>query len=130
MYRVPVNDTRKEEPMSDAPILGPVNMVTDLEAATDFEKKHTPHIDIDQAGDTYHVTVTVGHEVSHPNQPDHFIDWIELYIGDAPIARFDLSPVVTSPVVSVAVDAEAGTVIRAVEHCNLHGLWAAEITLA
>jgi len=115
--------------MSDAPILGPVNMVADLEAASDFEKKHTPHIDIDRAGELYHVTVTVGYEVPHPNQPDHFIDWIELFIGDAPIARFDLSPVVTSPVVSVAIDADSGTIVRAVEHCNLHGLWAAETAL-
>jgi superoxide reductase len=115
--------------MSDAPILGPLNMVAGFDTASDFEKKHTPHIDIDQAGDVYHITVTVGHEVPHPNQPDHFIDWIELMIGDAPIARFDLSPVVTSPVVSIAIDAEAGTTVRAVEHCNLHGLWGAEAVL-
>ena len=32
--------------MSDAPILGPINLVTDLETASDFEKKHTPHIEV------------------------------------------------------------------------------------
>ncbi|HSQ22012.1 MAG TPA: desulfoferrodoxin family protein [Coriobacteriia bacterium] len=115
--------------MSDAPILGPINHVTDLEAAGDFEKKHTPHIDIDEVDGGLLVTVTVGWDVSHPNQPDHYIAWIELYADGAPIARFDLSPVVTTPSVSVAVDVEAGTVLRAVEHCNLHGLWAAEVTV-
>lgn len=115
--------------MSDAPVLGPVNHVADLALASDFEKKHTPHIDIERSGDKAVVTVTVGHEVPHPNQPDHFIAWIELYIDEAPVARFDLSPVATDPVVSVVVTAEDGAVLKAIEHCNLHGLWAAEVVL-
>lgn len=115
--------------MSDAPILGPINHVTDLSAAGDFEKKHTPHIEVVNAAGKAIVTVTVGHAVPHPNQPDHFIAWIELYADGASIARFDLSPVATDPTVSVAVNADPGTVLRAVEHCNLHGLWAAETVL-
>lgn len=115
--------------MSDAPVLGPVNQVVDLAAASDFEKKHTPHIDVDETDGAYLVTVTVGWDVPHPNQPDHYITWIELYAGGAPIARFDLTPVATSPTVSVVVDVEPGTVLRAIEHCNLHGLWAAEVTV-
>jgi superoxide reductase len=115
--------------MSDAPILDPVNRVTDLAAASDFEKKHTPQIDIDEVDGAYVVTVTVGAEVPHPNQPDHYITWIELLADGAPIARFDLVPVATAPTVSVVVDLDPGTVVRAVEHCNLHGLWAAEVTL-
>lgn len=115
--------------MSDAPILGPVNHVTDLDAAGDFEKKHTPHIDIDEVDGGLVITVTVGWDVPHPNQPDHYITWIELLAGDASIARFDLSPVATSPTVSVIVNAEPGTVLTAIEHCNLHGLWMAEVTV-
>jgi len=115
--------------MPDAPILSPINLVTDLETASDFEKKHTPHIKVQHAGESAVVTVSVGHEVPHPNLPDHSITWIELAIGDAPIARFDLSPVVTDPVVSIMVNAPSGTSVRALAHCNLHGLWAAEATL-
>lgn len=115
--------------MSDAPVLGRINLVEDLAVAGDFEKKHTPHIQVERTGAKTIVTIVVGHEVAHPNQPDHFIAWIELYANDAPIARFDLSPVVTEPVVSVVISAEEGTVLKAVEHCNLHGLWAAELTL-
>ncbi|MBN2248237.1 MAG: superoxide reductase [Coriobacteriia bacterium] len=115
--------------MSDAPILEPLNLVADFDAAGDFEKKHTPFIVVEQADDGYHLSVTVGHEVAHPNQPDHWIGWIELLVGDAAVARFDLAPMVTAPVVSVVLDVEAGTVVRAIEHCNLHGLWASEVTL-
>lgn len=115
--------------MSDAPILGPVNLVKDLDAAGDFEKKHTPHIDVDEVDEGLLITITVGWDVPHPNQPDHYIAWIELYAGEAPVARFDLSPVATVPVVSVVVNVDAGTVLKAVEYCNLHGLWAAEVTV-
>ena len=115
--------------MSDAPILSKVNLVTDLEAAEDFERKHTPYIETQTVDGGIKVTVVVGHYVAHPNQPDHYIDWIELYAGDAPIARFDLSPVATVPAVSVIVNVDADTTLRAMEHCNLHGLWAAEVTI-
>lgn len=113
--------------MSDAPILGQTNTVTNLDDASDFERKHTPFIALEDAEGGMKVTVEVGHYVSHPNDPDHFIGWIELYAGDSPIARFDLSPVAVAPEVSVVVKIDPGTTIRALEYCNLHGLWAAEI---
>ncbi len=113
--------------MSDAPILGPMNHITDLDAASDFERKHTPYITAERDGEHVDVRVKVGHYVSHPNQPDHYIQWIELHADGAPIARFDLSPVATDPDVGVVVNVDAGTTLRAVEYCNLHGLWAAQI---
>jgi len=115
--------------MSDAPILGPINHVTDLEAVGDFEKKHTPYLVVEKLGDEYLVTVKVGHYVSHPNQPDHFIEWIILYADDAPIVRFDLSAVAVHPSVTAVVAVDAGTTLKAVESCNLHGLWAAAVTV-
>ncbi len=113
--------------MSDAPLLGSINTVADLESATDFERKHLPHITLERTGEKVKVSVGVGHYVAHPNEPDHFIAWIEIIAGDAPIARFDLSPVATDPEVSVVLKVEPGSTLRAVEHCNLHGLWAAEV---
>lgn len=115
--------------MSDAPILGPVHHVSDLEAAGDFERKHTPYIAAERDGDKVHVTIKVGHYFPHPNEPDHFIQWITLYAAEAPIARFDLAPVAADPEVCATVAVDAGTVLRAVEYCNLHGMWAADITV-
>lgn len=114
--------------MTDAPILGGVNLVADLDAAGDFERKHTPYLEITPMGDgATRIDVEVGRYVPHPNQPDHSITWIALYAGEAEIARFDLSPVATTPSVGITVSLPPGTRLRAVEHCNLHGLWAAEI---
>lgn len=115
--------------MSDAPILTAMQHVVDLDSADDFSRKHTPHISISANDDTVTISVAVGHYVAHPNLPDHFIQWIEIQVGGNTIARFDLSPVATSPVVSVVANLDPGTVVRAVEYCNLHGLWAAEATV-
>jgi superoxide reductase len=112
--------------MADAPT---VNVVKDFAAADDFAKKHTPFITTEPAGDSTLVRVDVGHEVAHPNAPDHYITFIELYAGTVPIARIELSPEVTSPATGVVVNLPAGTVIRAVEHCNLHGWWEYQVTL-
>ena len=112
--------------MADAPTM---KSVTDFAAAGDFEKKHTPFITLAPAGDMTTVSVEVGHEVPHPNEMGHYITFIELYAGMTPIARFDLTPEVVWPRVSVAVALPAGTLLRAVAHCNLHGWWASEAML-
>ena len=106
-----------------------VTLVTDFAASGDYEKKHTPFITLEPAGDKVVVNVEVGHEVPHPNGADHYITCIELYAGGVLISRLDLSPAVTDPKFCVPVSLPAGTVIRAVEHCNLHGWWAFEATL-
>ena len=112
--------------MADAPAFV---MVKDFAGSDDFTKKHTPFITVEPAGAARLVKVEVGHEVAHPNGVDHYITMIELYAGMTPIARFDLSPAVTAPTVSLVVDLPDGTVLRAIEHCNLHGWWAYEVEL-
>lgn len=112
--------------MNDAPILAGVNHITDLEAAGDFEKKHTPFITCERDGDSVRVTVKVGHWVSHPNLPDHFIEWITVHAAGAPVARFDLSAVAVAPEVTCVLQVDAGTLLQAMESCNLHGVWLSE----
>jgi superoxide reductase len=112
--------------MAEAPR---ITLVTDFAAASDFEKKHAPFMTVEPKDDHFVVTVEVGHEVAHPNGVDHYITDIELFVGDVSIARVDLAPAVTAPTFSLALALPAGTVVRAVEHCNLHGWWAFEVAL-
>lgn len=112
--------------MSDAPILAGINRVEDIEAASDFEKKHTPHIVCERDGDRVRVHVEVGHYFPHPNVPDHYIEWVMVYAAGAPVMRFDFSAVATEPHVSCTLNVDPGTPIIAMENCNLHGLWVAE----
>lgn len=115
--------------MSDAPALEPMHLVADLDAADDFEKKHTPVIVLKAAdAGMRRISVEVGRLVPHPNQPDHFIGWIAVLANGAEIARFDLAAVATAPRVSVTIAVDPGTTVRAVSSCNLHGLWASEVT--
>lgn len=116
--------------MSDAPILSGLNHAESFDTATDFEKKHTPFVSAERADGAVLVTVEVGHWVAHPNQPDHFIEWIQVYANDLPVARFDLSAVVVAPRVTCVLDVDAGTKITAVSSCNLHGLWISDAVLA
>ncbi len=115
--------------MIEAPVMNQINVVSDYAGADDFAKKHTPLIDITDMGEKKLVTVTVGKEVAHPNLAEHYITWIELMVNGNPVARFDLSPVVTDPKVSVTVTADPGSEISAMEHCNLHGLWTYSVTV-
>jgi superoxide reductase len=111
--------------MSDAPALAGVNFVENLDAAGDFEKKHTPYIACTREGDSVKVTIEVGHWVSHPNQPDHFIEWIEVTAAGAPVARFDMAAVAVQPTLTCMLAVDPGTELAALESCNLHGVWKA-----
>lgn len=115
--------------MSDAPVLGGLHRMEDFDSADDFTKKHTPFIDAERDGDTVTVSVAVGHYVPHPNTPDHFFEYIELLASHVPIARFDLSAVAVDPKVSAVLHLDPDTTLTAIASCNLHGVWAAEITV-
>lgn len=113
--------------MSDAPILAGVHHVEDMASAGDFENKHTPNIECTRDGEKLRVRVTMGHGVPHPNQPDHFIEWIDLFVNDLPVERFVFGAVVADPDVSCVLNVEPGVRIKALESCNLHGLWDWEV---
>ncbi len=112
----------------NAPVLEPVHTVADPAGAGDFEKKHVPVVEVSRRADgKLEVTVTVGmKDVPHPNEPGHWIEWITLLVGEAPIARAMFAAGVAWPMLSTVADVPAGTTLRAIESCNLHGLWAAD----
>lgn len=118
--------------MAELPaLLTKVNKPADPKALTDLEKKHTPVIeapDTVQAGQPFDVTVHVGKLLKHPNEPEHFIQSIELYKGYVLLARAELSGAMAEPKVTFsvkldpAIAADEG-VLRAFEKCNMHGVW-------
>lgn len=83
------------------------------DAATE---KHVPVVELADGS----TKVTVG-SVAHPMADEHYIEWIELLIGER-VFRTYLSPG-DSPEAVFKVVAD-GTVAR--EYCNLHGLWRTE----
>jgi len=76
-------------------------------------EKHVPVVERKDGG----ITVKVG-SVSHPMEQKHYIEWIEVIVGDT-IHRQYLAPGQT-PEATFAVNAEQ---VVAREYCNLHGVW-------
>ena len=102
-----------------------VQKIKDPANLTPAEKKHSPLIQVEgpvKAGEPVKVTVSVGRSM-HPMEVKHHITWIELYAQDKKIARVDLVPEVSRPVVTFMVVLSGPTTLRAVEECNLHGVW-------
>ncbi|MDH7499194.1 MAG: class II SORL domain-containing protein [candidate division NC10 bacterium] len=101
------------------------NRIKDPANLTLSEKKHSPFIQVDgpiKAGEPVKVTVSVG-RLMHPMEAKHWIKWIELYAGENKIARVDLEPEVSRPVVTFMVVLSGPTTLKALEECNLHGIW-------
>ena len=95
-------------------------------------EKHVPHIEAPEkvkAGEPFHVTITVGKEVPHPNTIEHHIKWIQVYAkedGSRPVVHigtFDLGPTFAAPTVTFPVMLAKSSTIFALEYCNVHGVW-------
>lgn len=95
---------------------------------TDMMRKHTPVIDAPakaKANEPFAVTIKVGgiDGVEHPNVLGHWINWVALYAGDRPLARVEFAPAVAQPKTTLTVVLEQSVTLRAVELCNMHGVW-------
>ena len=109
-----------------------LNKLEDVEADSPLAKKHVPVITVPEvlkAGEFYDVKITVG-EIEHPNENEHFIQWIEFYIGDVYLGRFDFAPVMTRPEVTIPLQLGhhgLDSTLRAISRCNIHGLWEGKV---
>ena len=109
-----------------------INRVKDPGKKTALEKGHAPVITAPatvKAGEPFTVEVSVG-ETLHPMGPAHWIEFIELGIGNEPAGRVDfqskgfLKPKATFTVVIPKEAAPEGKLtLLARQHCNLHGMW-------
>lgn len=78
------------------------------------QEKHVPVIEKIDGG----YEVKVG-SVEHPMEEKHYIEWIELIVGDVTYRKF-LQPG-DKPAAKFLVDATGSVTAR--EYCNLHGFW-------
>ena len=68
--------------------------------------------------------------LAHPNEPGHFIEFVELYVDDTYLARMDFTARTTCPTVKVCVALDhAHGKLCAYERCNLHGTWVGEVPI-
>ena len=101
----------------------------DPEEMSALEQKHAVIIDAPdsvEAGEPFEVTVKVGEYTEHPNEINHFIEWMELYSGDTFLARLDLSPETTHYTMKTTVMLDHAHPLVGRARCNLHGLWEGE----
>ncbi|MGB5931941.1 MAG: class II SORL domain-containing protein [Anaerolineae bacterium] len=98
------------------------------EVMTDMARKHLTVIDIPkriEAGKPFCARVKVGgiDGVEHPDLLGHYIHWLELWADERLLARADFYPAVSQPEVTFTVILEGPATLRALEFCNLHGIW-------
>lgn len=106
-----------------------VNSPVDPRNLSDLEKKHIPVITAPQrvkSDEYFDVQVEVGSMamVAHPNEYGHFILSIDLYAGEAFLARANLTPVHTAAKAAFTVKLQnPARELLAYCTCNLHGCW-------
>jgi superoxide reductase len=122
----------------DMTLFDRINRVKDPANKTALEKSHAPVITAPtsvKAGEPFTVEVSVG-ETLHPMGPTHWIEFVELSIGNEPAGRTDFQsrgffkPRVTFTVVIPKDAAPVGKItLLARQHCNLHGMWEGSYTI-
>ena len=111
----------------DEDILCGVNLPKDINALSELEQKHLPVIsapDKVSKDEIFEVTLEIGKYKSHPNEPTHFIEWVELYCAETFLLRVNLSGSLSFPKVKIPVKlSHAHGPLKAHAKCNIHGLW-------
>ena len=116
-----------------------INRVRDPAKKSPLEKKHAPAITAPatvKAGEPFTVEVAVG-EAIHDMGPAHWIEFIELRIGNEPAGRAEFQPkgyLKPKAVFTVTLPKEAApsgrVTLVATENCNLHGYWESSLDIA
>ena len=108
-------------------VLCGVHVPKDVKNLSALEQKHIPVIAAPgrvKRDEVFNVTIEVGKYKVHPNEPGHFIEWIELYCGDTFLLRLSLAGSLSDPKVTIPIKlTHAHGPLKAWEKCNLHGLW-------
>ncbi len=87
------------------------------------KEKHLPIITIENIeGNKHKVKVDIGGG-KHPNEIDHWIQWIELRIDDLYVGKAEFSAVVMEPIAEFIINCKEPCNISVLTRCNKHGLW-------
>ncbi len=123
----------------DQALFDGINRAKDPTKKTPLEKSHAPVITapaLVKAGEPFTVEVSIG-ESLHPMVPPHWIEYIELHIGNEPAGRLDiqpkgyLKPKASFTVLLTKETAPSGNItLVARQRCNLHGLWESSIDIS
>ena len=116
----------------DPSLFSSINRVKDPAKKTPLEKKHAPVITAPatvKAGEAFTVEISVG-EVLHDMGQNHWIEFVELTVGNEPAGRVEMNnrgysrPKASFTVVIPKDPAMSGKItLVASERCNLHGYW-------
>ncbi len=95
------------------------------EAATN--EKHLPLISVEDIGNNQHkIIVDVGGG-KHPNEMDHWIQWVEVQVNGLFVGRAEFSARIMDPIAEFVLNGLSGSKLSAVGRCNKHGLWKTDI---
>ena len=104
-----------------------------------LEMSHAPLITAPKsvkAGELFTVEISVGERV-HDMGPAHWIEYIELAIGNEPLGRVEFQPrgfmkpkAIFSIVLPKDVAPSGVITLVALQRCNLHGLWESTLDIS
>ncbi len=109
-----------------------INRIKDPAKKTHLEKTHAPFIVAPRtvkAGEAFAVEVSVGENL-HVMMPAHWIEYIQLRIGNEPAGRITFEPrgylqpkAKFNVIFTKDVAPDGKVTLIATQHCNLHGTW-------
>ncbi|MFP4661724.1 MAG: class II SORL domain-containing protein [Halanaerobiales bacterium] len=107
--------------------------VSNPEDKTTLEKKHVPFIqapDKVKKGEYFQISIKMGEEIDHPMEPEHFIQYVDLYADYYHLSRVSFTPE-SKAEATLTIKLKESCTLRAFELCNIHGQWEAakEITV-
>ena len=102
-----------------------INRIKDRENLTPKEKGHAPCVQVPattKSGEPFNLDIQIG-ETMHPMAANHYIQWIEVYVGIEQVARVEFSPLCPQAKVTIPVAVKESATLRILARCNLHGIW-------
>lgn len=84
-------------------------------------EKHVPFIE----ETSYGYRVTIGKNAIHPMDPDHYVEYIKLYVDGVLVGIKHFTH--TNQAAIAEFNAKKGKEVRATELCTVHGEWVGEL---